>query len=85
MCVCCCPCLVGYSHYVPDDAGTIRAGGDALFVVTLDFDTSDGGLVLFHVRQQPMAVWLQLPNTHLQQVNPNSFNLTGDRFFLHQI
>lgn len=74
-CVCCCSCLVlrhtrlcmqmGYSHYVPDDAGTVRAGSDTLFVVTLDFDTVDSGFVLLHGLQQPMATWLQLPNTHL--------------------
>lgn len=68
----------GYSHYVPDDAGTIRAGSDTLFVITLDFDTSDSGFVLRHGLQQPVAMWLQLPNTNLQQLNPNSFKLTGD-------
>lgn len=39
---------MGDSHYVPDDAGTIRAGSDTLFVVTLDFYTSNSGFVLFH-------------------------------------
>lgn len=76
-CMCLCivlKCIVGiqsgYSHYVPDDAGTIRAGSDTLFVITLDFDTSDSGFVLRHGLQQPVAMWLQLPNAHLQQVNP---------------
>lgn len=55
-----------YSHYVPDDAGTIKAGSDTLFVVALDFDTRDGGFVLLHDLQQLMARRLQLPNTHLQ-------------------
>lgn len=72
--------LMCYSHYVPDDAGTIRAGSDTLFVVTLDFDTIDTGFVLFHGLQQPMALWLQLPNTDLQNVNSNSFNLKGHPF-----
>lgn len=62
----------GYSHYVPDDAGAITAGRDTLFVVALDFDTSDRGFVLFQGLQQPMTMWLQLPNTHLQQMDPNS-------------
>ena len=56
---------MGYSHYVPDDAGTIRAGSDTLLVITLDADTSDSGFVLFQGLQQLMAPWLQLPNTHL--------------------
>lgn len=49
--VCACVCLgtqMGYSHEVPDDAGTISAGSDALFAVTLDLDTIDGGCVRFH-------------------------------------
>lgn len=57
---------MSYSHYVPDDAGTISAGSDTLFVVTLDFDTSNSGFVLFHGLQQAMATRLQLPHTHLQ-------------------
>lgn len=70
-------CLqTGYSHYVPDDAGTIRAGRDALCVITLDFHTSNSAFVLFHSLQQTMAMRLQLPNTHLKHVSKqNSFSL----------
>lgn len=68
---------MGYSHYVPDDAGTIIAGRNTLFVITLDFDRGDSGFVLFHGLEQPMAVWQQLPHTHLQQVGPKSFSLIG--------
>lgn len=57
---------MGYLHYVPDDAGTIRTRSDTFLVITLDFDTSNSGFVLFHGLQQPVATWLQLPNTYLQ-------------------
>lgn len=66
--------LMNYLLKVPDNAGSINAGSDALFVVRLDFQTGDGGFVLFHDLHQPMAMWQQLPNTYLQ---------TSNTFYLH--
>lgn len=69
-CVCvqwvCLGLKMSHSHEVPNDAGAVTAGSDTLVVVTLDFDTSHGGLVLLHGLQQPVAPYMQLPRTHLR-------------------
>lgn len=59
-----------YSHEVPDDAGAIAAGRHTLLVVALDSDAGDGGSVLLHGFQQPVAALLQLPDTHLDTTVP---------------
>lgn len=69
-----------HSHNVPDDAGTFTAGGHTLFVVTPDFNASNSGFVPFECLQQPVAMRLQLPNTHLQQTSPNI--VSWDKMFL---
>ena len=60
-----------HSHQVPDDAGSVAAGGHTLLVVALDLDVGHRGLVLGHGLQQPVAApLLQLPHTHLQTGGP---------------
>lgn len=55
------------SHDVPDDAGAVRAGRHALFVITLDFDARDRAPVLLHGLQQPMTFRLQFPDANLKR------------------
>lgn len=64
--------FLSHLHDVPDDAGTFTAGRHTLFVIRPDFDASHRGFVPFEGLQQPVAVRLQLPNTHLQRTSPNT-------------
>ena len=84
MCVCvglesfrlCALVGAGNSHQVPDDAGSVRAGRDTLFVVALDLNASDGGLVLLHGLQQTVTALHNLPHPHLPQATSEEENTT---------
>lgn len=54
-----------HSHQVPDDAGPVRAGRDALLVVALQPDAGDGGLVLLHGLHKLVGPRKDLPDPHL--------------------
>ena len=55
-----------YPHEVPDDAGPVRAGRDALLVVLLDPDAGHGGLVLLQRLLQLLGLVAYLPHSHLE-------------------
>ena len=55
-----------YLHEVPDDAGAVRAGRDALLVALRHPDAGHGGLVLLQRLLQLPGLVAYLPHPHLE-------------------
>ena len=55
-----------YLHQVPDDAGAVRAGCDALLIALLHPDAGHGGLVLLQGLLQLLGLVAYVPHPHLE-------------------